>query len=299
MAGRSGEKVKLASYDDLFQVDSLKEVTEIEITELHDYKNHPFKVLDNEQMEALKESIRQNGMLNPILVRKVKKGYEIVSGHRRKHAAELLGIEKIPAIIKDLSDDESTILMVDSNIQREEILPSERAFSLKMKMEALSHQGASRRHVEKLTCEEVGENSGISGRQVQRYIRLTFLLPELLAKVDQRDLQLMYAVDISYFNKEVQALIMEYLVHGNTLKTEQVSKMKLLLKEEMLTIKTATEVLYDLPEKKSTKNVTLSEKHLMDYFPPDYSKKDMEQLIYSLLEQWKTQKEGAHGYGSK
>ena len=292
MAGRSGEKVKLISYEDLFQVDSLREITEIAIAELYDYKNHPFKVLDNEQMKELKDSIRENGILNPVLVRRIKKGYEIISGHRRKHAAELLGMEKIPVIIKELTDDESTVLMVDSNIQREEILPSERAFALKMKMEALSHQGTSRHHVEKLSCEEVGESSGMSGRQVQRYIRLTELLPELLEMVDQKKLPIMLAVEISFFDLEIQSYILTNIILGAVVRAEHIAELKQLIEQDSISQEIVSHVLNGSVEKKSKKNLTITEKKLYDYFPPEYSKKEMEAVIYDLLEQWKAQEKG-------
>lgn len=292
MAGRSGEKVKLISYEDLFQVDSLREITEIAIAELYDYKNHPFKVLDNEQMKELKDSIRENGILNPVLVRRIKKGYEIISGHRRKHAAELLGMEKIPVIIKELTDDESTVLMVDSNIQREEILPSERAFALKMKMEALSHQGTSRHHVEKLSCEEVGESSGMSGRQVQRYIRLTELLPELLEMVDQKKLPIMLAVEISFFDLEIQSYILTNIMLGAVIRAEHIAELKQLIEQDSISQDIVSHVLNGSVEKKSKKNLTITEKKLYDYFPPEYSKKEMEAVIYDLLEQWKVQEKG-------
>ena len=292
MAGRSGEKVKLISYEDLFQVDSLREITEIAIAELYDYKNHPFKVLDNEQMKELKDSIRENGILNPVLVRRIKKGYEIISGHRRKHAAELLGMEKIPVIIKELTDDESTVLMVDSNIQREEILPSERAFALKMKMDALSHQGTSRHHVEKLSCEEVGESSGMSGRQVQRYIRLTELLPELLEMVDQKKLPIMLAVEISFFDLEIQSYILTNIILGAVIRAEHIAELKQLIEQDSISQDIVSHVLNGSVEKKSKKNLTITEKRLYDYFPPEYSKKEMEAVIYNLLEQWKAQEKG-------
>lgn len=292
MAGRSGEKVKLISYEDLFQVDSLREITEIAIAELYDYKNHPFKVLDNEQMKELKDSIRENGILNPVLVRRIKKGYEIISGHRRKHAAELLGMEKIPVIIKELTDDESTVLMVDSNIQREEILPSERAFALKMKMDALSHQGTSRHHVEKLSCEEVGESSGMSGRQVQRYIRLTELLPELLEMVDQKKLPIMLAVEISFFDLEIQSYILTNIILGAVIRAEHIAELKQLIEQDSISQDIVSHVLNGSVEKKSKKNLTITEKKLYDYFPPEYSKKEMEAVIYDLLEQWKAQEKG-------
>ena len=295
MAGRSGEKVKLISYDDLFKVDDSQEsdkIKKVDITELHDYENHPFKVMDNEQMDELVESIRERGILNPITVRKRDNYYEIISGHRRKHAAAILGLTEVLVIEKELTDDEAVLLMVDSNIQREEILPSERAFALKMKMEALSHQGTSRHHDEKLSCEEVGESSGMSGRQVQRYIRLTELLPELLEMVDQKKLPIMLAVEISFFDLEIQSYILTNIMLGATIRAEHIAEIKQLIEQDSISQDIVSHVLNGSVEKKSKKNLTITEKKLYDYFPPEYSKKEMEAVIYDLLEQWKAQEKG-------
>lgn len=189
---RSGQKVKLVSVDELLKVPEGEATEKIAIRDIRPFSNHPFKVIDDEKMDELVESIRENGVLTPIIVRTLSSGgYEMISGHRRMHAAKLLGIETIPAVVKELSDEEATVIMVDSNIQREELLPSEKAFALKMKMDALRHQGTSRHEVGKLgveTASVVGEGSGMGGRQVQRYIRLTELIPELLDLVDSKRL---------------------------------------------------------------------------------------------------------------
>lgn len=170
------EKIKLTSYDELLKVEITDGLKEIDVDKLHDFSNHPFKVSDDEKMEELTESIRERGVLLPILVRKTNdEEYEIISGHRRTHAARLAGIEKVPVIIRELSDDDATIVMVDSNIQREEILPSEKAYAFQMKLEAIQHKGIKGEE----SREVVGEANGLSGRQVSRYIKLTNLLPEL------------------------------------------------------------------------------------------------------------------------
>ena len=195
MAGRVAGKIKLQSVDELLGVPEIAGTQEIEIGRIHSFPNHPFKVLDDDKMETLVDSIRENGILNPVIVRPDQTGnYEMISGHRRLHAAGIVGLKKIPAIVKEMTDDEATIVMVDANVQREEILPSERAWSLKMKMDALSRQGkrtdlTSGHDVPKLTVDVLGEETGISGRQVKRYIRLTELIPELLELIDSKKLQ--------------------------------------------------------------------------------------------------------------
>ena len=182
MGSRVAGKIKLQSVDELLGVPEIAGTQEIELGRIHSFPNHPFKVLDDEKMDTLVESIRENGILNPVIVRPDKNGdYEMISGHRRLHAAGIVGLKKVPAIVKEMSDDEAIIKMVDANIQREEILPSERAFSFKMKMEALSRQGqrndlTSGHNVPKLTTDEIGEENGMSGRQVKRYIRLSLSL---------------------------------------------------------------------------------------------------------------------------
>src|SRR5699024_6001390 len=205
---KSLSKMPLPKLDDLFTTEeerniaSLEKVVDIKITDIDDFPNHPFKVIDNEDMEKMRDSIKENKVLVPALVRPKPNGrYEMISGHRRKRASELANKDTLPCIVRELTDDEATVIMVDSNIQREEILPSEKAFAYKMKLEALSHQGkrndlTSRQAVEKLTtADEVGKEYNESGRQVQRYIRLTELVPELLDKVDNKDIAFLPAIE--------------------------------------------------------------------------------------------------------
>ena len=208
------EKVHFESVEELLGSSAVSDgMTEIRIDQIHSFKNHPFRVTDDEKMSDLIQSVKENGILVPVMVRPdVDGSYEMISGHRRMHAARLAGLETIPALIRDMSNDEATIAMVDANLQREEILPSERAFSLKMKMDAMRHQGSCRHDVDKTeadaaerkTANEVGNEAGIGGRQVQRYIRLTQLVPELLNLVDQKQLSMVGAVTISYYDQELQ-----------------------------------------------------------------------------------------------
>ena len=185
MINRVAGKIKLQSVDELLGVPEISGTQEIEIARIHEFPNHPFKVLDDERMDLLVDSIRENGILNPVIVRPDQNGdYEMISGHRRLHAAGIAGLQKIRAIVKEMSDDEAIIKMVDANIQREEILPSERAFSLKMKMDAMRRQGSrsdltSDNDCQKWSSDEIGETVGLKGRQVRNYIRLTYLIPEM------------------------------------------------------------------------------------------------------------------------
>ena len=212
MKNRSGEKIKLASIDELLGVVNEESAMEIEISKIHPFKNHPFKVLDDEKMQDLVESVRINGVLTPVLLRMDEnEEYETVSGHRRMHAAQLAGLTTIPAIVRELSDDDAIVVMVDANIQREELLPSEKAFAYKMKQEAMKHQGSRTdltlgQNVPKFkrTTEAIADGTGESYKQIQRYIRLTELIPELLDLVDNKKLQFTVAVNISYIDKEVQ-----------------------------------------------------------------------------------------------
>ena len=232
MAGRVAGKIKLQSVDELLGVPEIAGTQEIEIGRIHSFPNHPFKVLDDDKMESLVDSIRENGILNPVIVRPDQTGdYEMISGHRRLHAASIVGLAKIPAIVKEMSDDEAIIKMVDANIQREEILPSERAWSLKMKMDAVKRQGqrsdlTSDHNGPKLAAVEVGELAGISSTQVKRYIRLTELIPELLDMVDQKKVQFTLAVDISYFDKQIQQWVYEYIKDNGFLKPVQIAALK-------------------------------------------------------------------------
>ena len=212
MAGRVAGKIKLQSVDELLGVPEIAGTQEIEIGRIHSFPNHPFKVLDDDKMESLVDSIREYGILNPVIVRPDQTGdYEMISGHRRLHAAGIVGLVKIPAIVKEMSDDEAIIKMVDANIQREEILPSERAWSLKMKMDAMRRQGCRTdltcgtefhklNNEDRKTREIIGNESGMTGRQVTKYIRLTELIPEILDLTDEKRITLAMAVDISYFD---------------------------------------------------------------------------------------------------
>ena len=293
MASRVAGKIKLQSVDELLGVPEIAGTQEIEIGRIHAFPNHPFKVLDDEKMDTLVDSIRENGILNPVIVRPDQSGnYEMISGHRRLHAAKIVGLKKVPAIVKEMSDDEAIIKMVDANIQREEILPSERAWSLKMKMDAIKRQGkrsdlTSDQNGPKLSAVEVGESAGISSTQVKRYIRLTELIPEILDLVDQKKVQFTLAVDISYFDEQVQKWIYEYIKDNGFLKPVQIAALK-----EQANLSNASQynvisILNGaLPQKSSSAKVSLSEKKLDKYFPPHYSAKQREEVIIQLLEQW-------------
>ena len=298
MAGRVAGKIKLQSVDELLGVPEIAGTQEIEIGRIHSFPNHPFKVLDDDKMETLVDSIRENGILNPVIVRPDQTGdYEMISGHRRLHAAGIVGLVKIPAIVKEMSDDEAIIKMVDANIQREEILPSERAWSLKMKMDAMRRQGA-RVDVDETcgndchklgtkTAEIVGESVGLKGRQVRNYVRLTHLIPELLELIDSKKLQFVLGVDISYFDKQIQQWVYEYIKDNGFLKPVQIAALK---EQPNLANTTQYHVISilngALPQKSSSAKVSLSEKKLDKYFPPHYSAKQREDVIIQLLEQW-------------
>ncbi len=303
MAGRVAGKIKLQTVDELLGVPEIAGTQEIEIVRIHAFPNHPFKVLDDERMDTLVESIRENGILNPVIVRPDKNGdYEMISGHRRLHAAGIVGLSKIPAIVKEMSDDEAIIKMVDANIQREEILPSERAFSFKMKMDAIKRQGArddltsgtefqkSGIKVDSWSREVVGNEAGMTGRQVAKYIRLTELIPELLDNVDVKKITLTMGVDLSYLDVQVQKWVYEYFKENGFLKPVQVEALKnhsnLSNASQHMIITILNEAL---PKKSTAAKVSLSEKKLDKYFPPHYSTKDRENVIIQLLEQWSTQ----------
>ena len=300
MKNRSGEKIKLASIDELLGVVNEESAMEIEISKIHPFKNHPFKVLDDEKMQDLVESVRINGVLTPVLLRMDdNEEYEMVSGHRRMHAAQLAGLTTIPAIVRELSDDDAVIAMVDANIQREELLPSEKAFAYKMKQEAMKHQGSRTdltlgQNVPKFksgtksrTDQLLGEQVGESARSVQRYIRLTELIPELLDLVDNKKLQFTVAVDISYIDKEVQEWIYEYISDTGFIKPKQIAALRNQLNDGPINQIQMLSIFNNcVMAKKISRSLTFSEKKLTKYFPDDYTAKDMEQVIESLLEKW-------------
>ena len=226
MKSKSADKIKMPSIDELLGVSGEESATDIEISRIHSFANHPFKVLDDDKMDDLVESIKQNGVLTPVLVRPDKNNsYEMISGHRRMHAAIKAGLETIPAIVRDMEDDEAIVIMVDANIQREELLPSEKAFAYKLKLEAMKHQG-KRIDLEKnetstpvvsksRSNEELGSEHGESREQVRRYIRLTELIPELLDLVDEGRIAFRPAVELSYLQKEEQGALLEQISYAD------------------------------------------------------------------------------------
>ena len=297
------EKIHFASVDELLGAPNLTgEGTEmLKLESIHSFKNHPFQVIDDDKMSELKESIKVNGILSPVLVRPDGKGgYEMISGHRRMHAASMLGLDMIPAIVKEMSDDEAVIVMVDSNVQREEILPSERAFSLKMKMDALKRQGkrtdleeTSGTECQKLTGDQVGESFGLKDRQVRKYVKLTDLSPELMRMVDEKQISIALGYEIAFFDKEVQQWIYEYRLENGFIRPEQIEALK---KEPGLANMTQHTIILALnralPEIKTSGKVALSEKKLNKFFPPHMSSREREKIILNLLTKWKEEQEG-------
>ncbi|WP_034444595.1 ParB/RepB/Spo0J family partition protein [Butyrivibrio sp. AE2032] len=298
------EKIKFESVEQLLGAPITSETTvELEINHIRPFKSHPFKVIDDSRMEDLVKSISLNGVLTPVIVREIEEPgqYEMISGHRRMHAAKLAGLRTIPAVIKKFTDEEATIAMVDANVQREEILPSERAFSLKMKMEALNSRQGKRTD---LTCgndchklEEagtksraiVGKDAGMSERSVQNYIKLTELVPEVMDLVDQKKIGVTMGVDVAGFDKELQGWIYEYFRDNNFLKPVQIQALKDTPNLENIAQRTVIQIMNDaLPDSNSKANgkVTLSEKKLNKYFPPHFSSKQREMVIVGLLEKW-------------
>jgi ParB family chromosome partitioning protein len=300
MKSRSAQKIKLTSYDELLGGNSVNEVgMEIEISKIYPFENHPFRVVDDERMQDLVESIKKNGIVSPVLLRPDDEGtYEMISGHRRMFAAKKIGLRTLPAIIRNMTDDEATIYMVDANIQRVEILPSEKAFAYKMKMDAISRQGkrpdaTSRHNVGKFSCEEIGDDAGVSGRTINRYIRLTELVPELLELVDQGKLQVTPAVDVSYFPVNIQEWLCEYIKVNGSLKADQVARLKRELRQDdQMTQETMIAYLNANYKFKESKNVTISQKKLDEFFPLYMSSTERERIILKLLEQWKREQGG-------
>lgn len=297
--GVKREKIHFASVEELLGAPVDKEGTvEIRIDQIYPFENHPFKVLDDEKMDELVESIKANGVLSPVLVRPDDEGsYEMISGHRRMHAAKLAGLTLIPAIIKEMTDDEATICMVDANVQREEILPSERAFSFKMKMDAMKRQGSrtdltSGLKDPKLTVEKIGDEAGFKSKQVKRYIRLTELIPEMLDYIDEKKVGVNLGYEISFLDKQIQAWVFEYIKDNSFIKPEQISAVRNLDAPERLTQSELIRVMNDaLPKKKQPGGVTISQKKLDKYFSPHVSAMEREHIIIQLLEHWKESQE--------
>ena len=304
----SAKNIKLASVDDLFsteesRIDEKREkIIDIPLSELHSFKNHPFKVKDDDSMMETAQSIKEYGVLVPAIARPDPNGgYELVAGHRRHRASELAGKETMPVIIRDLDDDAATIIMVDSNLQREELLPSERAFAYKMKLDAIKHQGermdlTSRQLGEKskTSIQLVANQAGESQRQVQRYIRLTHLIPELLDMVDNKKIALNPAYELSFLKKEEQIDLLDAIdSEQSTPSLSQAQRFKKLSQEGKLTVDIMRVVLSE--EKKSQEGKLVFEvKSVEKYFPSSYTTKNMQEKIIQLLEQWQRSRQRQH-----
>lgn len=301
---RKGANISLSSYDDIFETDTSRDeakqerVQEIPLSELHPFEGHPFKVVDDEEMQKTVESVRDFGVLTPAIARPDPEGgYEIISGHRRHRASELAGKETMPVIVREMDDDAAIILMVDANLQRETILPSERAFAYKMKMDAIKHQGArsdltSCQVGTKLRADEkVGEDAGESARTVQRYIRLTELSPELLDMVDSGQIKFNPAVELSYLAKEEQKDFLEAMDYAQAAPSlSQAQRIKKLAQEGNCTLDAMCEIMNEMKKDEMDK-VTLKTSVLRKYFPKSYTNKQMEDKIIQLLEQWQKKRE--------
>ena len=304
--------IQLSSYDDIFGNDASADkagavngdtVVDIPLDELHPFRNHPFKVRDDADMEKTVESIQEFGVLQPAIVRPDRDGgYEILSGHRRHHACEIAGLQTLPCIVRDLDDDAATILMVDSNLQREEILPSERAWAFKMKLDAMKHQGERRDLTgDKTTCrqvvdklkaaDELGSNIGESGRQVQRYIRLTNLDPELLQLVDDKLMGFNPAYELSFLNPEQQKNLLSAIDYAQAIPSlSQAQRIKKLALNGEIT-QEGMNIILSEEKKQDLDRVTLKHDTLKKYFPKSYTPKQMEDTIIKLLDQWKRKRE--------
>ena len=295
----SARNIELKSVDDLFVTEEIREdaqrekVQNIPLEELHPFKNHPFKVKDDAAMQDTVDSVREYGVLVPAIARPDPDGgYELIAGHRRHHASELAGKETMPVIVRDLDDDAATIIMVDSNLQREELLPSERAFAYKMKLEALKHQGArtdltSVQLGQKLSArDQVAKAAGESAIQIQRFIRLTELIPEILDMVDEHKIALNPAVELSHLKKEEQTLLLEAMDSEQaTPSLSQAQRLKKFSQQKMLSLDVMRAVMSE-EKKTDLDRVTLKNETLRKYFPKSYTPKQMEDTIIKLLEGW-------------
>ena len=262
-------------------------IVNIPIEKLHSFINHPFKVEDNEKMDELVESIIENGVLSPIVVRPIDDGYEIISGHRRTHAALRAKLTQLPCVVRPMSDEEATILMVDANIQREFQYPSERARSLKMKMDALSRLRAQKGVLGDKARELIGKDSNMSGRTVQRYLNLNGLIPELLDMVDYKNLQMGLGLEIASMRPKVQQWIYENVAVGAVLNSDVISELKRVEETEGLDEDVVTMIFGDQEHKPRGRKVTLSERTLNRYFPQNYTTDEISNIIFDLLDEWK------------
>lgn len=307
---RPGQKIKMVSVDELLGCAGEESSLEIDINRIQPFQNHPFKVIDDAKMDDLVNSIRLNGVLTPVLVRSTDDGgYEMISGHRRMHAAERAGLATIPAIIRELTDDDATIVMVEANSQREEILPSEKAFAYKMRYEAI-RRSTGRKSKDELSAEKnvsqlgtqkrsdkvLEDEFGESRNQIHRFIRLTELIPELLEMVDAKKMPLVTAVDISYIDPKVQQYLYEYIKENGMVKSYQVTALRKYLEDyETIGQSKMIAVLNEvITGKTQTKSVHFTEKKLRKYFSSNYTVSDMEKIMIRLLERWKSEQEGGN-----
>ncbi len=293
----------LGSVEDLFsteedrQTAKLEKVQEIPVDQLIPFKNHPFKVVDDEAMLRTVESVSQYGILSPLIARPMEDGgYELISGHRRKHAAELAGMTTVPVIVREMDDDAATILMVDSNLQRETILPSERAWAYRLKLEAIKHQGersdlTSTQVVQKLSVEKLGRESDTSRETVRRFIRLTYLIPELLEMVDQKQLAFNPAVELSYLSEEQQNQFIEAMEYAQTTPSlSQAQRLKKLAADGMCSLEAMCAVMSE-EKRDMLDKVTFKGDELRKFFPKSYTPKQMQETIIKLLSQWQKKRE--------
>ena len=307
MANRPGQKIKMTSIDELLCVPETAGTIDIEVNAIYPFENHPFKVIDDEKMEDLVDSIKVNGVLTPVIVRPDDEGtYEMISGHRRLHAAKRAGLAKIPAIVKEMTNDDAIIAMVDSNLQREEILPSEKAFSYKMKYEAMKRRAgrpqkngaqvgphySGRDGLSMKTSELLAQQVGESRNSVKRYMRLTELIPELLSLVDEKRIPFVTGYEMSFFTREVQKWLYEYCKENGVPKWDQVNELRINTNQGELTQQQMIEYLNGLrPIPKESSKITFTERKLSKYFPPYYSRREREAIILELLEEWKAKQE--------
>ena len=301
MKTRAGQKIRLTSVEELLGVANEESAMDLEIAKIRPFKDHPFKVLDDEKMQDLMESIRINGILSPVLVRPIGNDtYEMVSGHRRMHAAMMLGMDTVPAIIREMTDDEAVVKMVDANIQREELLPSEKAFAYKMKMDAMRRQGLRSDLTSDQNDQRLGQTSrkilaeqvGTSEAQITRYIRLTELIPELRDYVDQKRIQLTVGIEISYIDQEVQKWLFEYIKDNGVVKQNQITLLRTQLQTGAITQAKMIALLNgSQPGKSPSSKLTFTERKLREYFPATYTTAEMRNIIEDLLQDWKEHQE--------
>ena len=295
---RIGQKIKLASVEELLGVPSVEGCMDIEVARIHPFKDHPFKVIDDDKMHELVESIMMNGVLVPVIVRQMDDGdYQMIAGHRRLFAVNLIGMDKIPAIVKEYTDDEAILAMVDSNLQREEILPSEKAFAYKMKYEAMKRQGkrndlTSSQLGKKLWADEqLAKEVGESRNQVHRFLRLAELIPPILDLVDRKIVAIVTAVEISYLDSAVQVMLYNYMKENGECKAYQIYALRDYMKDhKSITKLELIKILNENAPRNETNKflkITIPTTKLKEYFPTFYTKSQIENVLFQLLEDWK------------